>query len=143
MCTGAQPRCEAGPACWPRPGLPAAKVFTISREDLALCRLPCKPRSSSACSFRGSTFANPKAVHLEAKYSLQHVAPESGFMDKLWNGFSVSVFLQAKGTNNCIDPFVLKPLLHSPYLFLTFCLWGVCYIIIMSSDDLSNYITYR
>lgn len=74
--------------------LPAAKVFTINREDLALGRLPCKPSgSSSACGFMGSTFANSKAVHLEAKHSVQHVAPESGFVDKLWNGFSVSVFL--------------------------------------------------
>lgn len=125
--------------------LSAAKVFTISREDLALCRLPCNPSgSSSACGFRGSTFANPKAVHLEAKHSVQHVVPESGFVDRANCGMAslCLFFSKPKGQTVALTP-VLKLLLHSPYLFLTFCLWVICYIIIMSSDDLSNYITYR
>lgn len=148
VCTGAQSRCEVGPACWPRRAclLPAAKVFTISREDLALCRLPCKPSgSSSACGFRGSTFANPKAVHLEAKHSVQHVAPESGFADKANCGMAslCLFFSKPKGQTIALTPCTKAASAFSTPVFNLLCLWGICYIIIMSSDDLSNYVTYR
>lgn len=126
--------------------LPAANVFTISREDLALCRLPCKPSgSSSACSFRGSTFANPKAVHLEAKHSVQHVAPESGFVDKANCGMAslCLFFSKPKGQTIALTPCTKAASAFSIPVFNLLCLWGICYIIIMSSDDLSNYVTYR
>lgn len=128
VCTGAQSRCEVGPACWPRRAclLPAAKVFTINREDLALCRLPCKPSgSNSACGFRGSTFANPKAVHLEAKRSVQHAAPSLVSWTKQTVEWLLCVcFSLSQRDKQLLWLLVLKPLLHSPYLFLTFSVSG-------------------
>lgn len=63
-------------------------------------------------------------MHSEAKYSVQHVAAESGFVDKA-NCAMASLclyFSKPKGQNYCIDtpPPVLKLLLHSLCPFLTF-----------------------
>lgn len=61
-------------------------------------------RSSSACSSGASAFANPKAVHLEAKHSACGCRVWFCGQSKLCNGFSVSVSFYTKGTNCCIHP---------------------------------------
>lgn len=118
--TGAQPHCEVGPACWPRPGPPPARGqiqwagASVSPAFPATCS-----RSSRACGSGASASANPKAVHLAAN-------PAACGCQVWFRGQSVEwllgvcVSLYTKGTDYCISPFVLMPLLHSPYPFLTF-----------------------
>lgn len=118
--TGAQPHCGVGPACWPRPGPPPA-LGQIQRAGAPVC--PAFPatcsRSSRACGSGASASANPKAVHLAAN-------PAACGCQVWFRGQSVEwllgvcVSLYTKGTDYCFSPFVLMPLLHSPYPFLTF-----------------------
>lgn len=118
--TGAQPHCEVGPACWPRPGPPPA----LGQMELAGASVsPAFPatcsRSSRACGSGASASANPKAVHLAAN-------PAACGCQVWFRGQSVEwllgvcLSLYTKGTDYCISPFVLMLLLHSPYPFLTF-----------------------
>lgn len=126
--------------------LPAAEVFTISREDCALCCLPVTSSgSSSACGFTGSTLANPKAAHLEAKHSVQHVAAVAGFVDKASCGMAslCLCFSKPKGQTVASTPCIKAASASSIPAFNLLCLWGVCYIITVSSDDFPNYVTYR
>lgn len=118
--TGAQPHCEVGPACWPRPGPPSA-LGQMQRAGASVS--PAFPatcsRSSHACGSGASASANAKAVHLAAN-------PAACGCQVWFRGQSVEwllgvcISLYTKGTDYCISPFVLMPLLHSPYPFLTF-----------------------
>lgn len=118
VCAGAQPRREVCPACWPRPSHLPMPPDAAGRSQ----PFPDSPATSSGTAqlvaLGGLCFCkSKKAVHLEAKRSACGCQVWSCGQSKPWNGFSVSVSFYTKGTSRCTHPFVLTPLLHSPFRF--------------------------
>lgn len=122
---GAQPHCEAGPACWPRPG-----PLLLHSDSDPQTGGSCSPSRAfpATCGWSGpgvvaggrggvrSTSANPKAVHLAAN-------PAACGCQVWFCGQKQSVewllgvcfSLYTKGINHCIHPLYECPLLHLPY----------------------------
>lgn len=124
---GAQPHCEAGPACWPRPG-----PLLLHSDSDSQTRGSCTPSRAfpATCGWSGpGVVAGGGCALLLQTQRLciwqptpQHAAARSGFVDKskVWNGFLVSVSLSLHQRDKPLhSPFVRMPA-SAFALFLTF-----------------------
>lgn len=114
-----QPRWEVCPACWPRPGLPPAPhgpwCLQNHREGVSPSQTTLPPPAGAAQLVAlGALLLQIQRLCIW-KPNIQHVV--------LWTKqtamASQCLYLSTPKGQTVVSPFVLRPLLHMPYCFLT------------------------
>lgn len=139
-----QPHHAAHLACWPwglaclplQPG-GLAPASTVSRKEWALLDF-CHLQQERLCLWLwGLRFHTPKGCASGSQTPSMRLPSLGSWIKQQWNGFSVSVSFLHQSDKLPPSPFVPRPLLHSPYPFLTFSVSGILVIrLLTSSDDL-------
>lgn len=123
---GAQPHCEAGPACWPRPG-----PLLLHSDSDPQTRGSCSPSRAfpATCGWSGPGvvaggrgggalyFCKPKGCAFGSQPRSMRL-PGLVLWTKAKCGMAswcLFLSLYTKGINHCIHPLYECPLLHLPY----------------------------